>query len=293
MKNLLLPVLLVCFTVAAQPWAVEDPENPVCVVKTSLGDIYIEMFAKEAPQTVQNFIDLAEGTKEYVDEGGKKCKIDRHYYDGLIFHRVIKNFMIQGGCPQGTGSGGPGYNFKDEINASALGLDKLQAFEANKGQGQPHPYLLIRSQEDFHRILLLPLVQAMGGKYLDLLDQNKVKELPQKDLKALCHDLDTQLAQLTLKQAYENLGYHYDDALKSHHPKKAVIAMANSGPNTNGSQFFINLVDTPWLTGKHTVFGKVVAGMEVVDKIGEVPVAKATSKPLAEVKIISIRVCEK
>ena len=75
-----------------------------------------------------------------------------------------------------------------------------------------------------------------------------------------------------MKECYENIGYEYNDELKSHFPKRGVIAMANSGPNTNGSQFFINLVDTPWLMGKHTVFGRVIKGMEVVDKIGEVAV---------------------
>ena len=84
------------------------------------------------------------------------------------------------------------------------------------------------------------------------------------------------------------MGYHYNDTLKSSAPKRGVIAMANSGPNTNGSQFFINMVDTPWLTGKHTVFGKVIKGMEVVDKIGGITVDK-NQKPETDVKILSIR----
>ena len=89
-------------------------------------------------------------------------------------------------------------------------------------------------------------------------------------------------------KAYENMGYKYDDKRPSHKPNRGVLAMANSGPNTNGSQFFINLADTPWLTGRHTVFGKVVKGMDIVEKIGEVGVGPG-SKPVTPVKIVSIR----
>ena len=97
-------------------------KNPVVLMKTSMGDITLELFAKEAPKTVQNFLDLAEGKKEFKDlKTGKPAK--RPFFDGLIFHRIIDNFMIQGGCPQGSGTGGPGYSFEDEINADALGLD--------------------------------------------------------------------------------------------------------------------------------------------------------------------------
>jgi peptidyl-prolyl cis-trans isomerase B (cyclophilin B) len=124
-------------------------------MKTSEGDIVLELFDEDAPKTVANF-------KQLVGQG---------FYDGLIFHRVIDNFMIQGGCPQGTGTGGPGYTFEDEIN------------------------------------------------------QHKVV--------------------------------------------RGALAMANAGPDTNGSQFFIvTTEEAPWLDGKHTVFGEVRDGMDVVNKIG-------------------------
>jgi cyclophilin family peptidyl-prolyl cis-trans isomerase len=124
-------------------------------MKTSEGDIVLELFDEDAPKTVSNF-------KQLASQG---------FYDGLIFHRVIADFMIQGGCPQGTGTGGPGYTFEDEIN------------------------------------------------------QHKVV--------------------------------------------KGALAMANAGPNTNGSQFFIvTTEEAPWLDGKHTVFGEVREGMDVVDRIG-------------------------
>jgi cyclophilin family peptidyl-prolyl cis-trans isomerase len=246
-------------------------QNPLCVIKTSKGDIYIRLFADETPKTVENFLGLAEGTKEFTDPStGQKVK--RPFYDNLIFHRVIKDFMIQGGCPQGTGRGGPGYKFEDEINADAIGLGKLKVLDAN---GSPHPWLLIRSQADFDSVVLAPLVKAMG--YKDRAEASKHADEFGKRVEAL-----------TVKDAYANLGYRYNTLLKSHAPKRGVIAMANSGPNTNGSQFFINLVDTPHLTGKHTVFGEVAKGMEVVDAIGAVRTGPG-DKPVEPVRILSIR----
>ncbi len=233
----------------AQEIVKEKPTNPILLMKTNFGDLYIEMFPEEAPKTVANFMDLATGKRAFVDQK-TKAKVTRPFYDGLKFHRVIKEFMIQGGDPRGNGTGGPGYSFEDEINAEALGLHKMKAIK----DGRPHAFLPIRNQNDIQRTLM----QKMG------------------------------IRSLTLKDAYENMGYRFNEKLKSRPPKKGVLAMANSGPNTNGSQFFINLIDTPWLAGKHTVFGKVARGMDVVEKIGETPVGTG-SVPKKEVRIISIR----
>jgi len=251
----------------------EDPGNPVCVIETSMGKIYLELFIKEAPETVKNFIDLAEGKKEFTKPGTKE-KIRKPFYDNLIFHRVIKDFMIQGGCPVGNGTEGPGYRFKDEINASALGLDRIKVMQSNIAV---HDYVkqIIRSQDDFARLVAMPLAKKMGV--------SSQEEFIKKEA-----EIKKKLPQVTLKDFYEFMGYRYDDKLNSHGPFRGVIAMANSGPNTNGSQFFINLIDTPWLKGKHTVFGKVILGMEVVDKIGAVEVGRQ-SKPVKDVRIISIR----
>ncbi len=141
--------------------------------ETSMGDIKVKLFEAEAPQTVQNFVGLAEGTKEWTDpKDGQKKKA--RFYDGLIFHRVIPDFMIQGGCPLGRGTGGPGYRFADEF----------------------HP------------------------------------------------------------------------SLKFDRP--GLLAMANSGPGTNGSQFFLTEVPTPHLSGHHTIFGEVVSGLDIIKSIARV-----------------------
>ncbi|MHC5038044.1 MAG: peptidylprolyl isomerase [Planctomycetota bacterium] len=250
----------------------EDPENPLFLIQTSMGEIVVELFFKEAPKTVKNLIELAEGKKEFTDpKTGEKTK--RPFFDGLIFHRVIKNFMIQGGCPLGNGRGSPGYSFEDEINADALGLDKLKVITE---KGGPHPYLLIRTQQEFSQKVVSPLARKMGIQSQEEF-QKRIAEVQEK-LKAL-----------TLKEAYENIGYKYNPERKSHHLKKGILAMANSGANTNGSQFFLNLVDTPWLDGKHTAFGKVFKGFEVVEAIGNVAVQKPSCRPLEEIKILTVR----
>jgi len=144
---------------------------------TSEGAFTIRLFDKEAPNTVANFVGLAEGTKEWRDPtSGERKKAP--YYDGVTFHRVINGFMIQGGDRLGTGTGGPGYNFADEF----------------------HP--------------------------------------------------------------------------KLRHDKAGMLSMANAGPNTNGSQFFITLGPTPHLDPRHSVFGEVVEGMDVVRRIGAVPTGR-------------------
>lgn len=158
---------------------------------TNRGDIVINLFPNHAPATVENFVGLAEGTKEYKADGGKTGK----FYDGLGFHRVIENFMIQGGCPLGTGTGGPGYTFKDEF----------------------HPEL------------------AFTKPYL--------------------------------------------------------LAMANAGPGTNGSQFFITTAATTWLNNKHTIFGEVADqdSRDVVDAINSTPTGPG-DRPVDAVIIESVEI---
>lgn len=249
----------------------ETYDNPLVQIETSLGNVILELFPREAPETVANFLDLAHSKKEFTDPA-TGLLVKRPFYDGLVFHRVINSFMIQGGSPTGRGDGGPGYSFHDEINARSLGLDKMQVIQED---GYPHPLLGIRSQSDFQQGVLAPLYQKMGITG-DI------------ELEANIDAVNTALRSMTVKQSYENLGYQYTETVISRNLLRGVIAMANSGPDSNGSQFFITLVDTDWLTGKHTVFGKVRAGMDVLDTIGRTPV-DGQSRPLQDVVIISIR----
>jgi peptidyl-prolyl cis-trans isomerase A (cyclophilin A) len=162
------------------------------IFETSQGNIVVKLLEKEAPKSVENFIGLAEGTKEFTNEAtGKKEK--RNFYDGLGFHRVIPQFMIQGGCPRGDGRGGPGYTFADEF----------------------HPSLK--------------------------------------------------------------------------HSKTGKLSMANSGPNTNGSQFFITVAATPWLDNRHTIFGEVVEGQDVADKISNAP-RDGSDRPRTPITIQKLKI---
>jgi peptidyl-prolyl cis-trans isomerase A (cyclophilin A) len=156
-------------------------------VTTTQGSFTVRLFDKEAPQTVANFVDLAEGKKRWTDPASG-AGVERPFYDGLIFHRIIDGFMIQGGDPKGDGTGGPGYEFADEFHAS------------------------------------------------------------------LRHD------------------------------KPGILSMANAGPNTNGSQFFITLAPTPHLDNRHAVFGEVISGLDVIKQIGAAPTDRR-DRPLKDIAI--------
>jgi peptidyl-prolyl cis-trans isomerase A (cyclophilin A) len=163
-------------------------------LQTNMGPVVVRLLPDHAPKTVRNFTDLAEGRRQWTNPSTGTTGQDR-LYDGTIFHRVIAGFMIQGGDPLGTGTGGPGYEFGDEI----------------------HPDL------------------RFSRPYL--------------------------------------------------------LAMANGGPGTNGSQFFITTGATPWLNGKHTIFGEVVSGSEVVDAISHVK-TRGADRPMEDVVLESVEITE-
>jgi peptidyl-prolyl cis-trans isomerase A (cyclophilin A) len=160
---------------------------------TSEGSFTARLFETETPNTVANFVALAEGSKEWTDPRTRRRE-KKPLYNGTIFHRVIDAFMIQGGDPLGTGTGGPGFQFADEF----------------------HP--------------------------------------------------------------------------KLRHDKPGILSMANAGANTNGSQFFITLVPTPWLDNKHSVFGEIVEGMDVVRKIGSTPTSKPGDQPVKPITVETITI---
>jgi cyclophilin family peptidyl-prolyl cis-trans isomerase len=250
---------------------IDHPNNPLVVLRTSHGDLIIELFPTEAPKTVANFLELALGQKSFNDPATNE-RVKKPYFDGLVFHRVVKDFMIQTGSPTGLGDGYPGFRFDDEISALSLGLDKMFVVDS---QGNPSPVLGIRSQTDFQQRVLAPLYKAMT-----------ITDAEQLELRL--NEVDQRLRAMTVMEYYEMLGYRFQNPLQSHAPVRGVVAMANSGPNSNGSQFFITVADTPWLTGKHTVFGKVRAGMEVADSISKID-ADNDNRPFQAVTIVSIQ----
>lgn len=240
------------------------------LVKTSVGDITVELFADETPRTVENFVGLAEGTK--ASRNAKTGKMEkRKFYDGVIFHRVIKGFMAQAGCPLGTGRGNPGYQFDDEISAKSLGLGKTMV--AVNGRRNFRSYSL--SEQDWNTYVMRPLIDELSIN-------------TQEDFEKKQKEVQKMLEETSVLTVYKRLGFRYDDSRSSHPMQRGTLAMANSGPGTNGSQFFINFKNNEFLNGKHTVFGRVVVGMEVVDKVQMVKIG-AGDKPVEDIKILSIR----
>jgi peptidyl-prolyl cis-trans isomerase A (cyclophilin A) len=249
----------------------EDPTNPLVLIQTTRGDMVIELFPAEAPLTVQNFLALADGSKPFFDTNSG-VEVQRPFYDGLMFHRVIAGFIIQAGSPTGGGDGGPGFTVPDEINATSLGLDQMPLIDS---EGYPHPLLGIADQAAFQQTILKPLYAAMGVR--------SDADIAQRSI-----DIESRLRGMSLKAFYELLGYRYMETGLSRAPLRGMLAMASSGPGTAGSQFFLTLADAPWLAGRHTVFGKLRAGQAVLDLIGRMPV-DALQQPLEPVSILQIR----
>ncbi len=233
------------------------PSNPtvegkkqMVLMKTDLGEIELELWPDIAPKTVENFVGLASGTKEFTDpKTGQKTK--RAFYDGLTFHRVIDDFMIQGGCPLGTGSGGPGYQFEDECyetgGANAItGNFTDEAIAIRVFQEILTPYFRSTQTPD-------PELTALAQ---ECQQQNSGKPLTK-------HPIEFYLKKTGRTEPLMSQG-----KLKAK-VAYGTICMANAGPNTNGSQFFIvtKKAGCDWLDGKHTVFGKVVKGMDIAHAI--------------------------
>lgn len=226
------------------------------VIETSLGDIEVELFWDAAPKTCENFVTL----------------VQKKFYDNLIFHRVIPNFMNQTGCPQGNGTGDPGYRFDDEIDADALGLGKGKV-----GQDRLYAHEL----NTVYNRVAQGIIQKLG---ITSEEQFRNK---QNEFTPLFQEATNTIAGWTPKRLYQAAGYRYTKGLKSRPAVRGALAMANSGPDSNGSQFFINVADTPWLNGKHTVFGQITAGQDVADAISKVE-RDEHDKPKTPVRIKTI-----
>jgi cyclophilin family peptidyl-prolyl cis-trans isomerase len=242
-----------------------EGKKPMVTMKTELGDIVLELWPDLAPKTVDNFIGLANGTKEWTDPKTTQ-KVKKPYYDGLTFHRVIDDFMIQGGCPKGDGTGGPGYQFEDECYAEG-GVPITGKFTDEE--------TALRVFQE----IVVPALRATTppDSTLNALVQQCQQQQSGKPL--MQHPVEFYMEKAGLKEPLMSRG-----AVKAKVAYET-ICMANAGPNTNGSQFFIvtKKAGCEWLDGKHTVFGKVVKGMDV---------AHAIEKKGSGVKIVSVTVAQ-
>ena len=231
--------------------AMEDPQNPLIRISTSQGEIYLELFPFEAPRNVENFIALAEAEKEFTNPDTGEL-IQARYYNGMRFHRVVPGFVIQAGSPVYNPLGVQVTLLNDEINADALGLDQISALNPD---GSFADVLNIESRSDFHEDILTPLYAQRN-----ITDVEAAVNSQYQVLKALQN--------LSIKAVYENQGYRYDDSRTSRPIERGTVALANSGPDSNGPEFFISLTAAASLSGKYTVIGEVVEGQEVMDRIG-------------------------
>jgi cyclophilin family peptidyl-prolyl cis-trans isomerase len=248
-------------------------EKPIVTMETNMGTIKIELWPNIAPKTVANFAGLANGTKEWTDAKTKE-KVKKPFYDGLIFHRVIKDFMIQGGCPFGQGNGDPGYKFEDECYEEGK--------EITSGE-------IVNEQmaNDVFQQIVMPHLQSTNeetrnkeiGQILD--ECNKTRS----GKPIMAHPIEWYIEKAGFKGKFTENG-----KLKAT-VDYGTLCMANSGPNTNGSQFFIVTKEggAPWLNGKHTVFGKVIEGMDIVLKIQDVEKGKS-DKPVKDIVMTKVRV---
>ena len=251
--------------------SMEDSQNPLVLISTSQGEIYLELFPLEAPSNVENFIALAEGEKEFTNQD-TGAPIQARYYNGMRFHRVVPGFIIQAGSPAYNPLGLQVNLVDDEINANALGLNQISALNPD---GSFSDVLNIESKPDFHEEILTPLYS-----------QRNITDI-EAALSRQYQVLET-LQNLSVKSVYQNQGYRYDDSLKSRPIERGTIALANSGPDSNGPEFFISLTAAEWLSGKYTVIGKVVEGQEVMDSIGNTAIDPSQFSSLSTL-IYSIR----
>lgn len=251
--------------------AMEDPQNPLVLISTSQGEIYVELFPNEAPNNVSNFLALAEGEMAFSNPDTGESFQSR-YYNGMRFNRVVPGFVIQAGSPARNALGLQVELLDDEINADALGLDQIPAMNVD---GSFADALNIETKSDFFEEILTPLYARRNINDVEaaLARENQTLE---------------EIRRLSVKTVYENQGYRYDATLQSRPILRGTVALANSGPDSNGPEFFISLADAPTLTGKYTVIGKLVEGQQVMDRIGATAIDPAQFSSLSTL-IYSVR----
>jgi cyclophilin family peptidyl-prolyl cis-trans isomerase len=265
-----LPTITIVLNGRSTDIPVESTTNPLVLLQTNRGDMVFELFPEEAPSTVNHFLSLADGSKPFLDPVTRQ-QVMRPFYDGLGFHRIVNGFIIQGGSPDGSPGGNPGIVIADEINALSLGLDRMTVLDS---EGAPHPILGIRSEEDFRSRVLEPLYRSMGIADAATLRQRtgQVRE---------------RLQTLSVKDLYELEGYRYTQRVRSRPPVSGALGMANHGPGTTGSQFFITLTETDWLTGRYNFFGRIRAGDNVLQTLARSRVDD-NDRPVEAITIFSV-----
>jgi cyclophilin family peptidyl-prolyl cis-trans isomerase len=238
--------------------AMENSRNPLVQIATTEGNIYLELLTAEAPQNVANFLALAAGEVQIFDtESGQL--FSPNYYDGMTFHRIVPDFLIQAGSPRENVFGAPAELLNDEINATALGLDRMPAVLAD---GSFNPILQIGDREELEELILLPLYRAMNVGSNTQVTQRQF-------------EIDERLRSMSVQDVYENLGYRYTDRFTTRPIGRGTVALASSGPDSNGPEFFIAVSQAEWLNGRYTVIGRVVEGMDVVDRINQMPTGQS------------------
>ena len=235
--------------------AMENAQNPLLLIASSAGEIYIEMLPNEAPENVRHFIALAEGEVEIID-AATATSFKPRYFDGMRFHRVLADFIIQAGSSAYHPLGAPGVPLADEINADSLGLDQMPIMHPD---GSFHRSLNIGNKADFEEQILKPLYQRMNIRTAEELFNRQ-------------GDIVRELQQMSVKRAFENQGFRYRTTNPTRSISRGIVALANQGPDSNSAEFFISLADADWLSGKYTVIGKVVEGLPVSDSIGRVAI---------------------
>jgi len=257
LRGLLLCLLLGCFMPlqASTERALanmESRDNPLLLISTASGDIYVELFPRAAPRNVERLLALAEAEQPIMLPNTIE-PLFYHYYDGQRITRSVSDHYVIFGDDPALTAADPLSLLLHEINAARLGLEEQPLFLAD---GRPHPWLNLASHEDFQQRVLTPLYESLGIS-------------SQAQLAQRMSAVQQQLRSMSLADLYRLKGYRFDDALSSRMPLRGSVIMLPEGASGNRDGFFITLLDAPWLIGKNTVVGQVVEGLESVQRINQ------------------------
>ncbi len=237
----------------------ENQGNPLVQISTDRGDLFVELFPRAAPRNVERFLELIQtSANEDVSP----------YYDGTHFHRIVTNHFIQAGRRNDDELRQRLPVVPHEINAQRLGLGDQRVID---NRGRPHDWLNLQDHQDFQQRVLTPLYQQMG-----IHDESA--------LRSRQNEVMQRLQQLTLQQFLELKGYRYDTTYSSRMPLAGSLVMVPHGPEGNSTEFFIPLLDAPWLMGKNTVIGQVVAGQDTLQRIHQAGAGNTMIRQIRQIR---------